>query len=169
MKIAMAIGPGFEDLEHWAVYMRMAELGAGIITVGAKLGETYTSKHGGLTATADLTAEELSADELDALLIPGGWAPDKMRRDTALLQLIRDMDAADKLLGFICHAGWVAASAGIMRGRKATGSLGIRDDMENAGAMWVDKPAFREGNIVWGRVVQDIPAYNRELVKALTM
>ncbi|MFW6363075.1 MAG: type 1 glutamine amidotransferase domain-containing protein [Spirochaeta sp.] len=169
MKIAMATGPGFEDLEHWAVYMRMAELGAGIITVGAKLGETYTSKHGGLTATADPTAEELSADELDALLIPGGWAPDKMRRDTALLQLIRDMDAADKLLGFICHAGWVAASAGIMRGRKATGSLGIRDDMENAGAMWVDKPAFREGNIVWGRVVQDIPAYNRELVKALTM
>ncbi|AFG37841.1 type 1 glutamine amidotransferase domain-containing protein [Spirochaeta africana] len=168
MKIAMAIGPGFEDLEHWAVYMRMAELGAQIVTVGARAGEVYTAKSGGLTAQADTTANTLQADELTALLIPGGWAPDKLRRDTALLELIRSMDAAGKLLGFICHAGWVAASAGIVRGRKAAGSLGIKDDMENAGAEWVDQPALRDGNIVWGRVVADIPAYNRLLAETLT-
>ncbi len=78
------------------------------------------------------------------------------------------MDAQDKILGFICHAGWVAASAGICKGKRATGSTGIKDDMENAGAIWVDESAFREGNLVWGRVVADIPDYCRELVKALS-
>ena len=78
------------------------------------------------------------------------------------------MNAQDKILGFICHAGWVAASAGICKGKRTTGSTGIKDDMENAGAIWVDEPAFREGNLVWGRVVADIPDYCRELIKALS-
>lgn len=163
----MAVGPEFEDLEFWAVYMRMKELGADIRIIGMKSGELYRSKSGGLTATADTTADKLAAADLDALLIPGGWAPDKLRRDQSLLDLIREMDKAGKILGFICHAGWVAASAGIMKGRKATGSLGIKNDMLNAGAEWLDKPAFRDGNLVWGRVVADIPDYNRELAAAL--
>ena len=105
---------------------------------------------------------------MDALLVPGGWAPDKLRRDPNVLRLVREMNAAGKVLGFICHAGWVAASAGIVKGKRVTGSMGIKDDMENAGAEWVDKPAFRDGNLVWGRVVADIPAYCSELVKALS-
>jgi len=121
-----------------------------------------------LTANSQFAAGEVAADELDALLVPGGWAPDKLRRDPNILQLVQNMNAQGKILGFICHAGWVAASAGICKGKKATGSTGIKDDMENAGAVWVDEPAFREGNLVWGRVVEDIPDYCRELVAALS-
>ena len=133
-----------------------------------KKGNVYNSKSGGLTATSEAAAGDIPAGQLDGLIVPGGWAPDKLRRDPKILQLVRDMDAQGKILGFICHAGWVAASAGICRGKRATGSTGIKDDMENAGAIWVDEPAFREQNLVWGRVVADIPDFCRELVTALT-
>lgn len=166
--IGMLVGPGFEDLEFWAVYIRVKEEGARILVMGMKQGETYSSKSGGLKATAEYGPNDLDADDLDALLIPGGWAPDQLRRVPEFIELIRKMDQADKILGFICHAGWLAASAGILEGRKVTGSLGIRDDMVNAGAVWVDLPAFRDKNIVWGRVVADIPDYNREVIKALS-
>ena len=121
-----------------------------------------------MTVESQVAAKKITADQLDALLVPGGWAPDKLRRDTNILQLVRQMDTQGKILGFICHAGWVAASAEICKGKHATGSTGIKDDMINAGAIWVDEPAFREGNLVWGRVVEDIPDYCRELVKALS-
>lgn len=166
--IGMLVGPGFEDLEFWAVYMRVKEEGARILVMGMKPGETYSSKSGGLKATATYGPNDITVDDLDALLIPGGWAPDQLRRIPEYLELIRKMDLADKILGFICHAGWLAASAGLLKGRKVTGSLGIKDDMVNAGAVWVDLPAFRDKNIVWGRVVADIPDYNREVIKALS-
>jgi protease I len=165
--IGMLVGPGFEDLEFWAVNIRVREEGARILVMGLNKGDTYSSKSGGLKAKAEFGPEDLGSKDLDALLIPGGWAPDQLRRVPEYLKLIREMDQSGKILGFICHAGWLAASAGILTGRKATGSLGIKDDMENAGATWVDLPAFREGNLVWGRVVADIPDYNRELILAL--
>ena len=164
----MLIGPLFEDLEFWAVYMRMKEEGAQIRVIGTKVGEVHPSKSGGLQAETQVASSQIGSKDLDALLIPGGFAPDKMRRDPHMLRLIRDMDQEGKILGFICHGGWMAASAKILGGRKFTGSLGIRDDLENAGGIWVDEPAFQEGNIVWGRVVEDIPDYNRALVKALS-
>jgi protease I len=167
--VGILAGPGYEDLEFWVPYMRMKEEGAEVKVISGKGGETYTSKTGGLTVKSEIGAGQVSADQLVALLVPGGWAPDKLRRDPNILQLVREMNSQGKILGFICHAGWVAASAGICRGKQATGSLGIKDDMENAGAIWVDEPAFREGNLVWGRVVKDIPDYCRELVKALTV
>jgi protease I len=102
-----------------------------------------------------------------AVIVPGGWAPDQLRRYAAVTQLIREMHAAGKVIGIICHGGLVAVSAGIVHGRRATGSLGIKDDLVNAGALWLDAPAFREGNLIWGRVVADIPAFCRELVAAL--
>ena len=117
---------------------------------------------------ADVGADEVVAGQLDAVVVPGGWAPDKLRRDPAILELVRDLDARGKVMGFICHAGWVAASAGICKGKRVTGTTGLKDDMENAGAIWVDEPAFREENLVWGRVVADIPDFCRELVNALT-
>jgi protease I len=166
--IGILVGPGYEDLEFWVPHMRMQEEGAEVKVIAGKAGETYTSKSGGLTAVSQVAAQEVSADQLEALLVPGGWAPDKLRRDPDILQLVRDMHTRCKILGFICHAGWVAASAGICKGKRVTGSAGIRDDMENAGATWVDEPAFREGNLVWGRVVADIPDYCRELLKALS-
>ncbi len=167
MRIGMLLGPGFEDLEFWAVYMRMVELNADIVCIGPKANEYYPSKSGGLPAKSDSTAEGVSASDLDALLVPGGWAPDKLRRDKEIIRLVKEMHEQKKILGFICHAGWVAASAGIVKGRKVTGSMGVKDDMVNAGGIWVDKPAFRDEHIVWGRVVADIPYYNRELVEAL--
>jgi len=166
--IGFLVAPGYEDLEFWVPYMRLKEEGAEVKVIATKGGESYTSKSGGLTVESQVAAKEITAEQLDALLVPGGWAPDKLRRDSNILQLVREMNAKGKVLGFICHAGWVAASAGICKGKRATGSSGIKDDMVNAGATWVDEPAFREGNLVWGRVVADIPDYCRELTKALS-
>lgn len=165
--IGNLVGPGYEDLEFWVPYMRLQEEGAHVKIIGSTAGQTHTSKSGGLTVQSQVSAEDISADQLDALLVPGGWAPDKLRRDSNILKLVRDLNDQGKILGFICHAGWVAASAGICKGKSATGSTGIKDDMENAGAKWVNEPAFRDGNLVWGRVVEDIPDYCRELIKAL--
>ena len=165
--IAFLLGPGFEDLEFWAVYMRLVEEGARVTVVGLKAGESYASKSGGLSARADVAAGEASADQFDALVIPGGWAPDKIRRYEAITRLVQDIDRQGKVVGMICHAGLVGISAHIVAGHRATGSLGIKDDLVNAGAVWVDEPAFRDGNQVWGRVVEDIPAFNRELIAAL--
>jgi protease I len=166
-KIAYLVGPGFEDLEFWVPFMRLQEEGAEVVTVGLKAGEVYKSKHGCLTARADVAADDVNADMFDAVVIPGGWAPDKIRRYDGVKKLVRDIYEQDKIIGLICHAGLVAISAGIVGGHQATGSLGIKDDIENAGGTWADAPAFRDGNLVWGRVVADIPDFNRELIEAI--
>ena len=121
----------------------------------------------GLALSPNTVIRSLREPELLALVIPGGWAPDKLRRFAVVKDLVRDVDRAGKPLGIICHGGLVGISAGIVGGHRATGSLGIKDDLVNAGATWVDEPAFRDGNQVWGRVVADIPAFCRELVSAL--
>ena len=126
--IGILVGPGYEDLEFWVPYMRLIEEGAEIKVISSERGGRYTSKHGGLTAESQASAEELSADQLDGLLVPGGWAPDKLRRDKNVLELVKEMDIQGKILGFICHAGWVAASARICNGKRVTGSTGIKDD-----------------------------------------
>ncbi len=165
-KIAYLIEEGFEDLEFWVPLMRLQEEGARITVVGSGKAEKFRGKHC-LEAKADLAAEAVNADDFDALVVPGGWAPDKLRRYPAVLDLVRGVHAQGKVVGAICHAGLVLISAGIVKGCRATGSLGIKDDLVNAGATWVDEPAFRDGNLVWGRVVEDIPDFCRELVKAL--
>lgn len=165
-RIAYLVEEGFEDLEFWVPVMRLREEGAEVVVVGTGRQNTFHGKHG-LTATPDTSADALSAADFDAVVIPGGWAPDKLRRFEAVKQLMRDAYHQGKIIGSICHAGWVLASAGILEGHRATGSVGIKDDVENAGAKWVDEPAFRDGNIVWGRVVDDIPDFCRELVKAI--
>jgi len=120
-----------------------------------------------LVITPDTLIKDLKADELFALVLPGGWAPDKLRRYAEVKDLVAKVNSQNKIIGIICHGGLIAISAGIVRGKHAIGSLGIKDDLENAGAIWDDRPAFREGNLVWGRVVADIPDFNRELVAAL--
>ncbi len=167
-RIALLVGPGFEDLEFWVPLMRMQEEGAEVTVVGIKAGDSYRSKSGGLEATAQVGADQVSAAHFDAVLVPGGWAPDSLRRHATVTSLVRAAHDQGKIVGSICHAGLVLISAGIVRGHRATGSRGIKDDLVNAGAVWVDEPAFREGNVVWGRVVADIPAYVRELVAALS-
>lgn len=160
--VGVFVAEGFEDLEFWVPVMRLREEGARALIIGLSR-DTVTAKHC-LTATPDVVASEVQSGDLAGLVIPGGWAPDKLRRDPGVLRLVRECHAAGKPIGVICHAGWVAASAGIVRGMRVTGSRGIKDDMENAGATWADEPAFRQGNVVWGRVVDDIPDFCRELI-----
>jgi protease I len=164
-KIAFLVAEGVEDLEYYVVAMRLQEEGAEVLTAGLDLKPLHGKN--GLVITPDTLIKDLKADELFALVLPGGWAPDKLRRHGEVKELVAKVNAQGKTIGIICHGGLVAISAGIVRGKHATGSLGIKDDLVNAGAIWEDKPAFREGNLVWGRVVADIPAFNRELVAAL--
>ncbi len=164
-RVVVLVDEGFEDLEFWVPRMRLEEEGAKVVVASRKPG-TYRGKHC-LTATAEVAARDLRATDFDAVVVPGGWAPDKLRRDPGVLDLVRDAYHQGKIVASICHGGWVLISAGIVAGHRATGSSGIRDDLVNAGATWVDEPAFREGNLVWGRVVKDIPAFCRELVTAL--
>ena len=166
-RIAFFVEEGFEDLEFWAVYIRLREEGARIMIVAPKAHTSYRSKNGGLTATSEVAADDIAADDVDAIVVPGGWAPDKLRRYDGVKRLVRDVYGQGKIVGMICHAGWVGISAGIVKGHRATGSIAIKDDLENAGATWVDAAAFRDGNLVWGRVVADIPDFNRELVNAI--
>jgi protease I len=164
-KIAVLVAEGFEDLEYWVTVMRLQEEGAEVVSIGPDT-EPVNGKNA-LGAQADTTAEGVDASELDGVVVPGGWAPDKLRRYPEITNLVRTVHDRNKIVGIICHGGLVAISAGIVDGTRATGSLGIKDDLVNAGATWVDKAAFREGNLVWGRVVPDIPDFCRELVAAL--
>lgn len=165
-KIAVLVAEGVEDLEYYVPLMRLQEEGAEVLTAALEIKPVHGKN--GLEITPDTEIKSLNADELFALLVPGGWAPDKLRRHTEVKRLVRAMDSQAKTIGIICHGGLIAISAGIMNGRRATGSLGIKDDILNAGGTWVDEAAFREGNLVWGRVVADIPDFCRVLVQALT-
>jgi protease I len=165
-RVGVVVEEGFEDLEFWVPVMRLREEGAQVTVIGSGRAERFQGKHC-LQAKPDVGADQVSADDFDALVVPGGWAPDKLRRVPAVLDLVRAAYQQGKIIGSICHAGWVLISAGVVRGHRATGSTGIKDDLTNAGATWADEAAFRDGNLVWGRVVEDIPAFCRELVNAI--
>ncbi|MFN2196209.1 MAG: type 1 glutamine amidotransferase domain-containing protein [Anaerolineales bacterium] len=164
-KVAYLVDEGFEDLEFWVPLMRLQEEGAQVTVIAAKM-QTYRGKHC-LEATPDKLVQDVSTEDFDAVVVPGGWAPDKMRRHPEITSFVHTLDQQGKIVGAICHAGLVLISAQVVSGHRATGSLGIKDDLVNAGASWVDEPAFRDGNQVWGRVVADIPDFCRELVQAL--
>ena len=165
-KIAILVAEGVEDLEYYVPLMRLQEEGAQVISAGLDI-KPVKGKNG-LEIKPTTTIDTLVLQDLDGLIIPGGWAPDKLRRSTRVVELVSGMDAAGKTIGIICHGGLVAISAGIVRGHRVTGSLGIKDDLINAGGIWINEPAFTEGNQVWGRIVADIPDFCRELIKAFT-
>lgn len=145
--------------------MRLREEGAQVTVAGMVADEHLTGKNG-LVITTDAAIADLD-DAWDAVVVPGGWAPDKLRRYDEVTGLVRRTHERGAIVGLICHAGLVGISAGIVEGGRATGSLGIKDDLVNAGATWTDEAAFRDGTIVWGRVVEDIPDFCRELVDAI--
>lgn len=164
-RIAILLAEGVEDLEFYVPLMRLQEEGAEVLAAAIDL-KPLRGKNG-LEIVPTTRIDSLRSDDLFAVVVPGGWAPDKLRRHTAVTGLIREMNSQGKTIAIICHGGLVAISAGIVKGSRATGSLGIKDDLVNAGAVWVDEAAFRDGNLVWGRIVADIPAFCRELIAAL--
>ncbi|MFN8598124.1 MAG: type 1 glutamine amidotransferase domain-containing protein [Anaerolineae bacterium] len=165
-KVAFLMDEGFEDLEFWVTYMRLREEGAAVTIISHDGPKTYHGKTA-LEAKSETNFSALKPADFDAVVVPGGWAPDKMRRYDDVKNFVKAIYDAGKIVGLICHAGLVGISAGVVKGHKATGSLGIKDDLVNAGATWADEPAFRSGNLVWGRVVADIPDFCRELVAAI--
>lgn len=167
LKVLFLVADGFEDLEFWVPLMRLREERVRITVAGPEAGEEYHGKHG-IAATSEINFDAIDPQWYDAICIPGGWAPDRLRRYEAVKHCVQTLYDQQKTVGMICHAGLVGISAGIVKGLDATGSLGIKDDLINAGANWRDEPAFRSGCVVWGRVVEDIPQYCRELVSALT-
>lgn len=165
LHVAVLAGEGVEDLEYWVTVMRLREAGARVTSTG--LAPATVRGKNGLAVPVEVEVGGLDPDDYDGLVIPGGWMPDKLRRSRAVTEFVAAIHGARKPIGIICHGGLIAISAHIVDGGRATGSLGIRDDLVNAGATWVDEPAFRDGNLVWGRVVEDIPAFCAELVAAL--
>jgi protease I len=155
----------YEDLELWYPKLRLEEAGYAVTCAAPEL-KTYAGKHG-YPATADLVLRDARSRDFCGLLIPGGFMPDKLRRDAQVLSLTREFCEQGKLVAFICHGGWIAISARILSGKRATGSRGIKDDLENAGALWVDEPVVVDGNLISSRTPRDLAPFALAMVKFL--
>jgi len=158
-------GPLYEDLELWYPKIRLEEEGARTIVAG--IGEKIYNGKRGYPVTVDTQVSDLSSADYDGLVIPGGFAPDQLRRFEKVLQLTREIYQAGKPVGFICHAGWVPISAKILKGKRATSVRAIKDDMENAGVIWEDSPVVVDGNLISSRTPADLPQFCKALIQAL--
>ncbi len=165
-RVAILAETLYEDLELWYPYYRLREAGADVFVVGSGSAETYQSKHG-YPVTVDAEADTVTASQFDAIVIPGGYSPDHMRRHPAMVKLVREAYEQHKIVAAICHAGWMLASANVVRGRTATSFRSIKDDMVNAGAVWVDREVVRDDNLVTSRTPADLPAFMRTIITAL--
>jgi len=164
-KVAVLIEALYQDMEVWYPYLRLKEEGHEAIAAGS--GEkTYVGKYG-YPIQVDAHVKDLDAKALAGIVIPGGWAPDKLRLHKPVLDLTRAMVAEGKVVAAICHAGWVLASAGVCKGRELTSYVAIKDDLVNAGARWVDKEVVRDGNLITSRTPADLPAFMRTTLAAL--
>jgi deglycase len=163
-RAAVMIGPLFEDSEATYPYYRLQEAGAEVEFIGAEAGQELTGKQG-QPLTTDRAASEVDAAELDMLVIAGGFGPDKLRMDEGVQRLVREMDVAGKPIAFICHAGWIPISAGILEGRRVTGYPTIADDCRNAGAEWEDAEVVVDGNLISSRRPDDLPAFMAALIE----
>ena len=164
-RILTFLDDSYEDLELWYPKLRLEESGWTTAAAAFEL-RTFEGKHG-YPARADMLLADARAEDFAGLLIPGGFMPDKLRRDPRVLGLTREFHEAGKLVAFICHGGWIPISAKILVGRRATGSLGIKDDLENAGAVWVDAPVVVDGNLVSSRTPKDLASFGRAMVDFL--
>jgi len=162
-KIALLVDNIYQEMEVWYPLYRFREAGAEVVTVGAKAGETYTSKFG-YPVHCDKSYEQVSAAEFDGLIVPGGYAPDHIRRHAMALQLVREIDRQGKLVAAICHAAWVLCSADILKGRKATCFFAIKDDVIHAGAEYIDAEVVVDRNLVTSRKPDDLPAFCRAAI-----
>jgi protease I len=156
----------YEDLELWYPKIRLEEAGFKTIVAGPVQGGTHLGKHG-YPCKADIPFDAVDTLNFEGLVIPGGYAPDKIRRSPNALEIVRKMNDAKKLIAFICHAGWVPISAKILKGRHLTGFSAIQDDLENAGAVYSDKPVVVDGNFVTSRTPGDLPQFCKAILEVL--
>ena len=163
--ILILVGPEYEDLEVWYPKLRLEEAGYSTPIAGTGA-PSYAGKHG-YPCAVDGNVADFPADSLVGILTPGGWAPDKLRRDPVVLERVRQVNAAGGMVATICHGPWILISADILRGRRLTSTVGIRDDVVNAGATWVDEPAVIDRNLVSARVPKDLPAFGRAMLSVL--
>jgi protease I len=167
MRVLMFVGEDYEDLELWYPKLRLAEAGAHV-TVAGPQGETvYRGKHG-YPCRSDASIALMEAADFQGLVIPGGFMPDKLRRDEKVKQLVRDFAESDKLVAAICHGGWIPISAGVYDGVRVTGSPGIKDDLINAGATWEDAPVVVDGLFVSSRKPDDLPAFTTAIIELMS-
>ncbi len=153
----------YEDMELWYPKYRMEEAGFKVILAAAEAKKLYHGKHG-YPCTSEAAFQDVSQKDFTGILIPGGYAPDRLRRIPKVLDLVKNADAEGKMIAFICHAGWVPISAKILNNRKVTSFFAIRDDMENAGAKWVDAPVVVDKNLITSRTPVDLPAFGKAIV-----
>lgn len=166
-RVLIFAAPLYEELELWYPKIRLEEEGATVVVAG--LGEkVYHGKRGSYPVTPDTTVDQVQAREVDALVIPGGYAPDILRRNAKVLALTREIFEAGKPVAFICHAGWVPISAGIVRGRRGTSVRAIKDDLVNAGMSWEDSPVVVDGNLISSRTPADLGPFCRALIAQLS-
>ncbi|TWT83334.1 putative cysteine protease YraA [Planctomycetes bacterium CA13] len=166
-RVLLFTGEIYEDLELWYPKLRLEEAGATTVMAGPKAKTHYNGKHG-YPCTSDKSFEEVSEREFDALIVPGGFMPDKLRRDPLVLQLVRDFDIALKPIAAICHGGWIPISAGVYRGVRVTGSPGIKDDLVNAGAIYEDASVVVDGHHISSRRPDDLPDFCRAIIARMS-
>ncbi|MFO8011552.1 MAG: type 1 glutamine amidotransferase domain-containing protein [Dehalococcoidia bacterium] len=165
-RIAILVEDRYQVLELWYPLIRLREEGGEVVIVGPEAGGVYKSGHG-YEITADVSADSLNIEGFDAVFVPGGYAPDLMRRTTSMVQAVKDAYEQGKIVAAICHAGWMLASAGIVSGKRVTSFITIKDDMVNAGATWLDEPVVRDGQIITSRTPDDLGLFCREIIAAL--
>jgi protease I len=165
-KILVLVDDIYEDLEFWYPRIRLEEAGFRVIVAGPDAGRVYKGKHG-YPCKSDISFKEIKVEEFLGVVIPGGYAPDRMRRHQDVLDAVHAFDKAKKIVAFICHGGWVPASAKILKGRKITSFSAIRADMENAGAHWVDEAVVVDDNLITSRSPADLPVFLKAILQFL--
>ena len=165
-RIAVMIEQQYQELEVWYPYYRLKEAGAEVALLAPQAKRTYPSKLG-YPCTSDLAVTDVAGGDFAAVIIPGGWCPDFMRRDQNMIRFVRQCAEADILMAAICHGGWMLCCTDVLRGRRATSFVAIRHDMINAGADWVDEECVVDGNVITARKPDDLPAFCRAIIAAL--
>ncbi|HOI29170.1 MAG TPA: type 1 glutamine amidotransferase domain-containing protein [Melioribacteraceae bacterium] len=166
-KILLFIDDVYEDLELWYPKLRLIEEGASVVVAGPEANKVYQGKNG-YPCKSDASYKDLEEKDFDGLVTPGGFAPDKLRRDPKVLQLTKQFNNSGKMIAHICHGGWITISAKIMKGYRSTSTPGIKDDIENAGAVWVDEPVVVDRNMISSRRPDDLPRFCSSIIEYLS-
>ncbi len=166
-KIAIMLDQAYQEMEVWYPYYRFTEAGAEVTLVAPQAGATYPSKLG-YPCVSDAAAGDVNGGDFEAVIIPGGWAPDFMRRDESMIRFISQCAEAKIILAAICHGGWMLCCTDALKGKRATSFVAIKHDMINAGADWVDEECVIDGNVITSRTPDDLPAFCKAIIKALS-